>query len=85
MINAVTTAQRLDWDGWFLGIMGAALSGGAGAVASGVGGVLMAPNEFNLMQGKALHLLGLMGLTFLVSAIFSLCKYLQQKPVPDKV
>ena len=33
-MNAVKNAQRLDWQGWSLGIMRSFVSGAAGAVAA---------------------------------------------------
>jgi hypothetical protein len=76
MITAVTNVQRLDWDGWFRGLIGAFLSGGAGAVSSGLGANY-------LDKAHDLNIFKLMGITFLISATFSLAKFLQTQPVPQ--
>jgi hypothetical protein len=81
----LATSKRLDWDGWLLGGMGAIISGGAGAVGSGFGSMIVDPEHFNILQGGFRHLLVLMGVVFAFSAIISLMKYLQNKPVPDKL
>jgi hypothetical protein len=85
MINAVTTATTLDWKGWALGIMGALISGGAGAIASGTAITIVDaqdPDHF-VMQGN--HMIEAMAITFVISAVVSLAKYLQSHPVPDQV
>lgn len=84
MVQALSTAKALDWRGWLLGIMGAVVSGGAGAVGSGAGEVLLDPGHAAAAGGMK-HVLALMGMTFLVSAAISLAKYLQTKPVPNAV
>lgn len=82
MISAVTTARGLDGQGWLLGIMGAFVSGGAGAVSSGFSTILVDPEHFNIHAGLG-HLLEVMLATFVFSGIVSLAKYLQQHPVPE--
>lgn len=81
----MASAGRLDWDGWLLGIWGAVISGGAGAVASGFGTMIIDPDHFNVFQGGFKHMLSVMGVVFAFSAIISLAKYLQTKPVPDRL
>jgi hypothetical protein len=85
MINAVTTMSRLDWSGWWLGIMGALVSGGAGAISSGVGVTVVDgqdPDHFILKGG---HMIEVMAICFLVSAIISLAKWLQLHPIPNEI
>ena len=83
MMVAFKTAQRLDWGAWVMGIWGAAVSGGAGAVSAGFGTMVMDPKDFNLGAGGSHHLFELMGICFGFSAFISLMKYLQTHPAPD--
>lgn len=83
MIVALKTASSLDWSGWVLGIWGAAVSGGAGAVSAGFGTMVMDPKDFNLGNGGGHHLMELMGICFGFSAFISLMKFLQMHPAPD--
>ena len=76
-------ASKLDWAGWLRGFFGALISGGAGAVGSGFGSIIVDPKDFNVLQGGLVHTLALMGVTFAFSAIISLAKFLQSHPVPD--
>lgn len=84
MVVALVTAKKLDWSGWVRGVLGALISGGAGAIGGGFGAVVADPShDFTPGQGGTMHLLTLMGVAFLFSGIFSLAKYLQLHPVPD--
>lgn len=74
-MQMITTAGRLDWSGWLRGVFGALISGGAGSIATGVGVTLSDP-------GHDVNLIKVMGITFLVSGIVSLAKFLQITPVP---
>jgi hypothetical protein len=85
MITALATAQKLNWQGWLLGIWGAVVSGGAGAVASGFGTMVVDPDHFNVSQGGFHHLLYVMGICFGFSSIISLAKFLQTHPSPDPI
>jgi hypothetical protein len=76
MLAAVMNVQRLDWGGWVRGFVGALVSGGAGAVASGFGASLADP-------GHDINIFKVMGFTFLISGVVSLAKYLQVTPVPE--
>jgi hypothetical protein len=78
MVNAVTTAQRLDWAGWLRGAIGALISGGAASVSSGVAANM-------LDKQHDLNILALMGTTFVISGVVSLMKFLQMEPVPAPV
>lgn len=84
MIVALTTAKKLNWTGWILGIWGAAISGGAGAVSAGFGTMIIDPKDFNVASGFH-HLFELMGVCFAFSAFISLMKFLQTHPVPDPI
>jgi hypothetical protein len=74
-MQMMTTASRLDWQGWVRGVVGAFISGGAAAISSGFAASL-------LDKGHDLNILELMGTTFLISGIVSLTKFLQTEPVP---
>jgi len=78
----MSTAKKLDWRGWMLGIMGAIISGGAGALGSGLGTSVVDPKDFNLTAGFS-HVLEVMATSFAISAAFSLAKFLQTHPIPE--
>ena len=83
-MQAITVAQRLNWAGWFTGIMGAFISGGAGSISAALGTMMVDPLDFNLSNG--LHKLLLVMLSsFLIPGLTSMFKYLQMKPIPDAV
>lgn len=75
-MQMLTAATRLDGPGWIRGVIGAFISGGAGSIGSGVGASM-------LDKQHDLNILALMGLTFLISGIISLAKFLQTSPLPD--
>lgn len=85
MLAALRTAANLDWSGWLLGIWGATISGGAGAISSGFGTMIVDPDHFNIGQGGLHRVLYVMGVTFGFSAVISLAKYLQLHPTPDQL
>lgn len=76
MVQMLNSASKLDWSGWLRGLIGAAISGGAGAVSSGFSvQMLDKAHDINVFE--------VMAITFLFSAAISLAKYLQTSPVPD--
>src|SRR5208337_4832109 len=78
-------ASKLDWGGWVRGVAGAFISGGAAAVGGGFGSIVADPEHFNVVNGGFKHVMVVMGIAFLFSAIISLMKFLQLHPVPDVV
>jgi hypothetical protein len=82
-MQMIITAGSLDWSGWVRGVLGAAISGGAGAVSVGFGTMIVDPEHFNVLNGGIYHLLAVIGICFTVSSIVSLAKFLQTHPVPD--
>lgn len=78
MINAVSTAKQfgLDWKPWLRGAVGACVSGGAASIASGFAANIADP-------AHDISIFKVMWITFAVSAIISLAKYLQMNPVPE--
>lgn len=78
MITAVSVAKGMDWRGWLRGLVGACVSGGAGSIASGFAANIADP-------AHDISIFKVMWITFAISAIVSLMKYLQTHPVPDDV
>lgn len=72
----------LDWSDWVRGCFSAAISGGAGAVSSGFGTMIVDPKDFNVYTGK-IYLVMLASFTF--AAVIELSKYLHAKPIPDVI
>ncbi len=83
MLTAVSTAKRLDWGGWFVGIMGAIISGGAAGIGGAVGPSYVDPGHFNLTKGGFHHMMECTSICFIISAVISLAKFLQTHPTPQ--
>lgn len=83
-MQALSTAVKLDWSGWVRGVVGAFVSGGAGAIGGATGATMLDPMTFNLNTGLGVTM-KLMGVAFLISGIVSLAKFLQTSPVPGAV
>ncbi len=81
-MQAITVAKSLDWKGWFIGIMGALVSGFAGVIGSGLGVTITAPQDFNFHAGLS-HLLEVTLISAGISSAVSLGKFLQSHPTPD--
>ena len=84
MINAVATAQRLDWSGWFEGLWGAFITSAAGAASAAIGTMVVDPGDFNL-HGGIRKLFEVMAVSALIPGMVSLLKFLQMHPLPDKL
>ena len=80
-MSLLSTAGNLDFDTWIRGLLSAGISGGASAVSSGFGSVVLDPKDFNPQTGK---LYELMVVTFAFSAFISIAKFLQMNPLPTK-
>ncbi len=76
-MQALTVAGKLDWTGWLRGIVGAFISGGAGAIGAGVAAM-------HLDTMHDLNVIHLMAWTFVVSGLISLAKFLQTSPTPSE-
>lgn len=75
-MQMLTVASRLGWAEWVRGVIGALVSGGAGAVASGFGANLADPaHDINIFK--------VMAFTFVISGVVSLMKFLQTHPTPE--
>jgi hypothetical protein len=82
-MNAITNAQRLDWDGWILGIMRSFVAGSAGAIAA-TGTVSFAdPKDWG--AGNLGHMAMLAAITFFGAGLMHLAVFLQTHPTPDPI
>lgn len=83
VVTKTTTISPLTQLGyWTAGVIGSFISGAAGAVSSGLGGMIVAPDKFNL--GDGFHkLLQLAAFGILIPGIVSLAKYLNLHPIPQ--
>lgn len=70
----------IDWTGWTRGLVAALIGGGAGAVTSGFGNIIVDPKDFNIYTGK---LWAVMGACFLINGVLSMMAYLHNKPIPE--
>lgn len=78
-MQILTTAAKLDWSGWFSGVAGAFISGGASAIAASAAVSVSDPSHD--IVGWAL--LKVAAITFVISGAVSLAKFLQTHPVPE--
>jgi hypothetical protein len=83
MITAVSTAKKLDWQGWLLGVIRSFIGGGAGSIASSFGAMTIDPEHFNIGSGGLHDVLSLMGVTFLITGIVHMAMFLQTHSVPE--
>ena len=83
MVQALAVAGNLDWKGWGLGIMGAFVSGAAGAISSMSAVSLIGGSDPDHKFASLPHVLEIGAATFLISGVISLAKYLQMHPVPE--
>jgi hypothetical protein len=82
-MGAVVNAQRLDWNGWVLGIMRSFVTGSAGAIAA-TGTVSIAdPKDWG--TGDPGHMAMLAAITFFGAGIVHLAVFLQTHPTPDTI
>lgn len=84
-MNIVMNLSKFAWTDWFVGLWGATISGGAGAVSAAFGTMMMDGKDFNLGGGGGHKLFDLMGICFGFSSFISLMKFLQTHPAPDQV
>jgi hypothetical protein len=78
-VNLLATASNLDYDGWIRGILSAGISGGASAITGGIVVSGLDPAHYNIQVGKFWILTGTL---FVVNAVVSIAKYLQNNPIP---
>jgi hypothetical protein len=75
-MQMLTTASKLDFQGWVRGVLGAFISGGAGSISAGFAANIADP-------AHDISIFKVMWITFLFSGIISLAKFLQTSPVPE--
>jgi len=80
-MSIATAVTTMDWRGWLRGLIGAAISGGASAIATGLVVPVMDPDHWSFQAGK---LYGLVATVFCVSAVVSIAKFLQASPLPGE-
>jgi len=80
----ITNAQSYDWQTWLLGIFRSFISGGSAAMVSGMAGIGIAPDRFNLTNSYG-NTLKLMGVMFLFQGGYRMFEFLQLHGAPDKL
>jgi hypothetical protein len=77
MIRAFTNIGSLDWGTWFIGLMGAAISGAAAVLSTLTGSAVagLTSHQFWIMTGVNVG----------VAVLVSLGKYLQNTPTPTPI
>ena len=70
---------QLDFDEWALGLWSATISGGASAVVSGLGLMIIDPNDFNMHSGKLWIVAGQL---FLFNGFLGAMNFLRNRPAP---
>lgn len=74
--------RGLDWATWLYGLVSGFIGGGAGAIGTGFGEVVLDPAHV-AAQGTH-HLFALMGISFLFTGILTAAAYLKQSPLPKQ-
>lgn len=83
VVTKTTTISPLTQLGyWTAGIVGSFISGAAGAISGGLGGMVVDPDHFNLHAGWS-KVVELAVFTALIPGIVSLAKYLNLHPIPQ--
>lgn len=75
--------MRLDWGHWFMGLMAALITGGAGSITTTGAAGWIAPESFNMAGGMHKTLL-LFGTSFIINGVLGAAAYLKQSPVPQE-
>jgi uncharacterized membrane protein len=73
--------MKLNWGVWLYGLVAAVLGGGSTAVVSGFGNMVYDPATYNIHAGLK-HLLAMVLVTFIVSAVINFFIYLAKHPLP---
>src|SRR6267142_1411 len=71
----------LDWGKWFMGLMAALITGGAGSITTTGAAGWIAPESFNMAGGFHKTML-LFGSAFVINGVIGAAAYLKQSPVP---
>lgn len=78
----MSTATKMDWSGWRLGLIKAFISGGSGAAYAGFGTMVFDPATFNVHSWNVFLL---MGFVFLFQGVTRTLEYLHDHPIADPV
>ena len=73
---------KFDWDSWLYGMVAGFISGGAGAVVTGITVSGLDPNDFNFYTGR-FYLLILV--VFGANGILAAMAFLHQNPLPKVI
>ena len=71
------------WQIWLMGILAAAISGGANGVITGFTAMGIDSVHFN-MQGELHNTLTIAGVSAMMSSIIGVAAYLKQSPLPKE-
>lgn len=84
MQTMIVNARGYDWATWFMGIMRSFIAGGAGAVASPLGPMILDPKDYNLGSGLVKVLISML-IGFGVSGVVGLAMFLKTHSGPDRI
>jgi hypothetical protein len=73
---------RVDWGHWLYGLVSGFIGGGAGAIGTGFGEIVLDPQHV-AGAGGLHHVFALMGISFLFTGIITSAAYLKQSPLPQ--
>lgn len=74
--------MKLNWAAWFYGLVSGFIGGGAGAIGSGFGEMVLNPKHVG-EAGGVHHLFALMGVSFLFTGAITAAAYLSKSPLPQ--
>lgn len=74
--------MQLDWGHWLYGLVSGFIGGGAGAVGTAFGEVVLDPQHV-AQAGGVHHVFALMGVSFLFTGVLTALAYLKQSPLPQ--
>jgi hypothetical protein len=73
---------KLDWATWLYGLVSGFIGGGAGAIGTGFGEMVL-DSKHVAAEGMH-HVFALMGISFLFSGVITASAYLKQSPLPKQ-
>lgn len=73
--------MKLNWELWLYGLVSGFIGGGAGAMGTGFGEMVLDPKHVAEAGGMH-HVFALMGVSFLFSGAMTAFAYLKQSPLP---
>ncbi len=74
----------LHWESWIYGLISGFIGGGAGAIVSAFGAIVLKPEVFNLSSQLG-ETMKLMGITFFFHGALTAAAFLQKSPLPALV